>query len=80
MNSSKLLVAVVVLQGLILLGQWTGSGPLSPTWAQIPDAGGQRNQMIDELKAVNAKLDKLLDVLQSGKLQVRAVAEEKEGK
>jgi hypothetical protein len=80
MKSTKLLVAVVVLQSLVLLGQWTGGGgvPLiQRAEAQIPDAGGQRQQIIDELKGLNAKVDKLIDVLDSGKLNVKATVEEK---
>lgn len=71
MKSTKLLIAVVVLQSLILLGQWTGSGPLSPAHAQIPDSGAQLNSIRDELKSVNAKLDKLIETLESGRVQVK---------
>jgi hypothetical protein len=71
MQSSKLLVAVLVLQGLLLVGQWTSQGPVTPAHAQIPDAGGQRQQMVDELKSMNHKLDKLVQVLETGKLQVQ---------
>jgi hypothetical protein len=79
MNSTRLLAVIVVLQGLILLGQWTGSGPVTPAWAQVPDAGGQRNQMIEELRSLNSKVDKLVEVISSGKLQVTvAKPDEKE--
>jgi len=79
MKSSRILGVIVVLQGLILLGQWTGSGPVTPAWGQVPDAGAQRNQMIEELRTLNGKVDKLVDVLNSGKLQVQlAKADEKE--
>jgi hypothetical protein len=71
MNTTKLLVAIIVLEALVLLGQWTGAGPLSVAHAQIPDAGAQRNQEIEELKSLNAKMDKLIATLESGKLQVR---------
>ena len=71
MQNSKLLVAVLVLQGLLLMGQWTGQGPVTPAHAQIPDAGAQRNHMVEELKGINAKLDKLAQILESGKVQVR---------
>jgi len=73
-TSSKLLAVIVVLQGLILLGQWTGSGPVTPAMAQIPDAGGQRIQIIEELRSLNAKVDKLADTLRSGEVQVKVVA------
>jgi hypothetical protein len=77
MNATRLLVVVVALQTMILAGQWLG-GPsyVSPAQAQIPDAGAQRQQMVDELKTTNAKLDKLISILESGKLQVIAVTPE----
>jgi hypothetical protein len=62
---------ILVLQVLILVNQWFGPST-SPAMGQIPDAGAQNAVIIDELKQVNSKLDKLLDVLQSGKLQVTA--------
>lgn len=71
MNSSKLLVAVVAMQGLILLGQWTGSGPLSPANAQVPEQLAQREQTVEQLKELNAKMDRLIEILDGGKLQVR---------
>lgn len=71
MNSSRLLVIVVALQSLILLGQWTGSNLLLPAQAQVPDSGSQRYQMIEELKALNGKMDRLIQVLEGGKLQVQ---------
>jgi hypothetical protein len=70
---SKWLGLIVVLQVLTLLSQW-GTGPAAtPAQAQIPDAGEQRNQLIDQAKATNEKLDKLLDFLKSGDLQVKLV-------
>ena len=76
MKTTKLLTVVVILQGLILLGQWLGApSVLSPAQAQIPDAGGQRSQIIRELEQLNAKTDKMLGLLDSGKLQVQVVNE-----
>lgn len=80
MQSSKLIVAVLVLQGLVLMGQWTGQGPLTPAHAQIPDAGAQRAHMLEELKNVNGKLDRLLQVLESGTVQVRPVSSDQKKK
>jgi hypothetical protein len=78
MNTTKLLTVVVILQGLILLGQWLGApSVLSPAQAQIPDAGGQRAQIIRELEQLNAKTDKMLGLLDSGKLQVQVVNNDK---
>jgi cell division protein FtsB len=71
MKSQKILGVIVVLQVLILVGQWVSSnGGASQVTAQVPDAGSQRNQNIDQLKRTNDKLDKVVTILESGKLQV----------
>jgi hypothetical protein len=77
MKTSKLLVAVIVLQTLILVSQWTGQSPVTPAYGQIPDAGGQRQQIIDELKTLNGKMDKMVDTLKSGEIQVRVPKDDK---
>ena len=77
MKTSKLLVAVVILQTLILVSQWTGQSPVTPAYGQIPDAGGQRQQIIDELKTLNGKMDRMMDSLKSGEIQVRVPKEDK---
>ena len=70
MKTGKLLVAVIVLQALILVSHWTGTSPVTPAYGQIPDAGGQRQQIIDELKTLNGKMDRLVETLKSGDVQV----------
>ena len=77
MNSQRLLAFVIVLQVITILNQWFG-GPISKARAQIPDAGAQQNEIIAQLKSSNEtlkgiddKLDKMLTLLQSGKLQVQ---------
>jgi len=77
MKTTKLLVAVIVLQTLILVSQWTGSSPVTPAYGQIPDAGGQRQQIIDELKTLNGKMDGLMSTLKSGEVQVKVPKEDK---
>ena len=78
MKTTKLLTVVVILQGLILMGQWLGApSVVSPAQAQIPDAGAQRLAIVKQLEALNAKTDRLIGLLESGKLQVRVVGEEK---
>ena len=75
MKTTRLLTIVIVLQGLILVGQWLGNPSyIQAAPAQIPDGGSQRNQMIDEIKAVNEKLDKLISLFESGNLQVRVTS------
>jgi hypothetical protein len=44
---------------------------VSPAQAQIPDAGAQRMETIKELQTLNGKMDKLIGILESGKLEVR---------
>lgn len=83
MKTNKLLVAVIALQGMILIGQWTGGGSslLSSAQAQVPDPANRQLQMIDELKSLNGKMDELIGVLRSGDVQVKvAKTEEEKGK
>jgi len=84
MKTSKLLVAVVALQGLILIGQWSGGtspSMLSTAQGQVPDPANRQLQMIDELKSLNGKMDELIGLLRSGDLQVKVPkAEEEKGK
>lgn len=47
--------------------------PAAPATAQIPDAGAQRNALVAELKAANAKLDAFYQLVASGKVRVRVV-------
>ena len=72
MKTNKFLAVIVALQGLILLGQWTGTGYLTSANAQVPDPANRQMQMIDELKSVNSKLDTLIELLRSGEVQVKA--------
>jgi hypothetical protein len=69
--AKKWLGIVVVMQGLILLVLLGGTPSATPAMAQIPDAGAQRDQIIDQLKSQNEKLDKLLALLSGGDLQVK---------
>lgn len=75
MKTRGLLTVIIVLQGLILLGQWTGgAGWIDRAEAQIPDAGAQRLAMLQELRNLNGKLDEISSLLSSGQLQVRVPA------
>jgi hypothetical protein len=80
MKTTKLLAVIVVLQGLILIGQWTGGPSLSKAFAgaDVPDPASRQMQMVDELKTMNNKLDKLIGLMEGGNLQVKVVnADEK---
>ncbi len=85
MRTQKLLIAVVVLQSMILLGQWTGSSVAAPRPAEAQErngpgllASGNRDlAVVEELKSLNAKMDKIAASLESGKLQVQVVMPDK---
>jgi len=81
MKTNKLLATVIALQGLILIGQWTGGvSYLSSAQAQVPDPANRQMQMIEELKSLNQKMDTVVSLLQGGDLQVKvANPEEKKG-
>lgn len=71
MSTNRWLAAVVVLQSIMLLTLWVGGPALPQASAQVPDAGAQRLAMIEELRGTNARLDKVITLLNSGELQVR---------
>lgn len=72
MKTSKLLGIVIVLQALILLGQWTGQPAASTAKAdtQVSNPSERQLAIVDELKTLNAKMDQLLSLLQSGDAKV----------
>ena len=71
MKTGKLLAIVIVLQGLILMGQWTGSSYLTSAHAQLPDPANRQMQMVDELKALNEKMNQVIAILKDGEVQVK---------
>ena len=71
MKTTRLLVVIIALQALMLLGQWTSSSTVGTAYGQVADPGSQRIAMIAELKELNAKMDKLIDLMSSGNLQVK---------
>ncbi len=75
-TTNKLLATVVVLQGLILVGQWTGGVSLPSAQAQVPDPANRQMQMIDQLQSINGKLDQIAGILQGGDLQVKVAKTE----
>jgi hypothetical protein len=75
----KLLVAILIIQCAVLVGQWGGQHSVVQTvHAQVPDAGMQRSQIIEELRQLNGKMDRLLRVLEDGNLQVRTASPDEE--
>ncbi len=73
MKTSKWLAVILVLQGMILMGQWTGGRSLTSSAAagDVPDPASRQMQMIEELKTMNSKMDKLISLLEDGNLQVK---------
>jgi hypothetical protein len=81
MKTNKLLATIVVLQGLILIGQWTGGVSLPSAQAQVPDPANRQMQMIEKLGEISGKLDSIVSILQDGEVKVKvAKAEENKGK
>ena len=71
MNTNRLLAAVLVLQVLTLAGQWGGKPAyVSDARADLPDPGAQRIAQTEEMKSMNQKLDRLVSLLESGRLKV----------
>jgi hypothetical protein len=76
----RLIGIMIAMQILILATFWSNHPYGTPASAQIPDSGAQRNQVIEELKTLNGKIDKLVSLLESGKLKVKADIPEKDSK
>ena len=72
MKSNRLLVIVILLQGMILLGQWLEGPRILPAAQAEPfNAGADRQAMLDSLKSIDSKLDSMVSILNSGNLQVK---------
>ena len=71
MNTNRWLAVVVVLQAMLLLSLWLGGPSLPAAHAQVFDSGAQRIAIIEELRGLNARMDKAITILNSGELQVR---------
>jgi hypothetical protein len=78
-STARWLALIVVLQVVTVIGQWVIVPGATPARAQIPDAGAQQMEIINQLKGSNEKLDRLFTLLNSGNLQVK-VSKADEGK
>jgi len=77
MKTNRLLIVIVVLQALTLAGQWLEGPKVLPTaQAQNFNPTADRQEMIDQMKGVNSKLDRMVSVLEGGNLQVKVVQAE----
>jgi hypothetical protein len=72
MNTNRLLAAVLVLQVVTLAGQWGGKpGFVNEAVADLPpDPGAQRVAQTEALKQVSAKLDRMITLMEGGRLKV----------
>jgi hypothetical protein len=62
---------MIALQAIILLTLWGAAPSARVARADgIPDAGAQRDEMIQQQKSTNEKLDRLLALLAGGDLKV----------
>ena len=75
MKSNRWYGVMFLLQVLTLGAVMTSQGPgiLPAASAQVMDSGAQRAQLVEEMKSLNTKMDRLLGLLEGGKLQVQAV-------
>jgi hypothetical protein len=82
MKSSRILAIIVVLQALILLGQWSGQPALRSAQADttLPNPGERQMAILDELKTLNGKVDRLIGILQGGDLQVKVAKDDQKKK
>jgi hypothetical protein len=79
MKAPKLIAVVIVLQALILFGQWTGQPALRTAQADVPvtNPGERQIAILDELKSLNDKMDRLIGLLQSGDAKVEVTKVDK---
>ncbi|HEX7008914.1 MAG TPA: hypothetical protein VF184_02965 [Phycisphaeraceae bacterium] len=78
---NAILTVLAVLLALNLWVTWAATpGGQALSWAEpaqaagIPNAGEQRKQMIDLLKALNVKVNQLTELVESGKVRVQVEA------
>jgi hypothetical protein len=69
MKGNRYLVAALGIEAIMIIGLWSGGSPQTAR-AEIPDMGAQNVQIIQLLQANNQKLDKIIDLMQGGTLQV----------
>ena len=78
-RNEKLLGSVILVQAALLLAMFSGIGAPRSAHAdiQISNPSERQIEMIDELRGINGRLDKVLAVLQNGEMSVKlAKAEE----
>jgi hypothetical protein len=76
MVTRNMLGLVAAVAGGAVFGLLMANQRPSAAVAQIPDQGAQLLQLIDETKSLNTKMDRLVQLLEGGKLEVRVKPED----
>jgi len=77
----RLLVALAVLMAVLAVELWVVSpGGTAPAMAQIPNAGGQRQELVQEAKRTNQLLERIAACLESKRIKVSVGTDEKQTK
>ena len=78
MKTSKLLGFVIALQVMLLIGQWVGpSASVARADIPLPNPSERQLAMVEELRTLNGKMDKLIGLLQSGSVEVKVAKSDK---
>ena len=79
MRSNKIVASVIVVQAVVIASLLSGQGGTAavakPDGPQFSDPAARQLQMVDELKSINAKLDRVTAAL-GGELVVRVKADD----
>ena len=71
MNTNRLLAAVLVLQVITLAGQWaTKPALVSDARADVTNPAERQLALVEEMKSTNQKLDRVVSLLEGGRLKV----------
>lgn len=71
-TTNRLLAAVLVLQVITLAGQWSGHAGSNEARADLPpDPAAQRIAQTQAMNDISRKLDRLVTILESGRLEVK---------
>lgn len=75
------LTAIVLLLAVIAIELGAMLSPAMPqTYAQVPDAGRQRRDLLDQQTQTNVRLDSILQALKTGPIKVTVVGTDKDAK
>jgi len=81
MKILRLLVVIAVLQLVTLVSIWDRGGYQTTARADLPNSNPDQAETVNQLKDLNKKMDRLLTLLESGNLEVKApTADEKKAK